>query len=79
MDEAAYPYLQIHQKVAAAAREAGLSVLDLRPVYARYGRSGRSWWALPCDAHPSGEGHKVAGEAIVKKIGEEALLGGHLW
>ncbi|MCS6862859.1 MAG: SGNH/GDSL hydrolase family protein [Abditibacteriales bacterium] len=68
LEVAAYPYVKLHQKIAAAAREAGLSVLDLRPVYARFGRSGRSWWALPCDAHPNVEGHKVAGEAIAKKV-----------
>lgn len=70
----AYPYLKLHQKIAAAARDAGLSVLDLRPVYARFRRSGRSWWALPCDAHPSVEGHKVAGEAIAKKVEELGYL-----
>ncbi len=76
MDEASYPFLKLHQKVAAAAQEAGLPVLDLRPVYARFGRSGRSWWALPCDAHPSVEGHRVAGEAIAKKIEELGVLTG---
>ncbi|MCS6860426.1 MAG: SGNH/GDSL hydrolase family protein [Abditibacteriales bacterium] len=74
MDEASYQYTAVHKKVRAAMESAGMSVLDLRPVYAKFGRTGRSWWALPCDAHPSVEAHRVAAKALKEKIEELNLI-----
>ena len=70
MDDSAYPYLELHQKVVRAAETAGLSVLDLRPVFGQLGRIGRSWWAMLCDPHPNIEADRIASQAIVKKIEE---------
>ena len=74
LDEKTYPYTAVHRKVRDAMKEGGLPVLDLRPVYERFNRDGRAWWAMPCDAHPSIEGHKVAGEAIAKKVVELGVI-----
>lgn len=70
LDEASYPYLEIHRKVMAAAEQAGIPALDLQPLFARFNRDGSSWWALPNDAHPNVEAHRLAGEALAGKLRE---------
>lgn len=71
-----YPYLEPHRKIREAAEEAGIPLLDLRPVLASRDRRGRVWWAYPCDWHPSVEAHGVAGEALASEILTRRLLPG---
>jgi hypothetical protein len=61
--ETGYPLAPIHQRVAAMAREAGLPVLDLAPVFA--GTRTRELWVHDCDHHPNGQTHRRAAEAII--------------
>lgn len=68
LDEAHYPYLELHRRVAEAAREAGLETLDLRPAFARENPEGRAWWALPCDAHPGVAAHRLAAREIAAEL-----------
>jgi hypothetical protein len=58
--------------VAAAARAAGLDVLDLTPAFA--GEDGKRWWARPWDAHPNEEGHAVAAQEIGRAIEERGMI-----
>lgn len=64
-----YPLAPIHRKVAAMAREAGLPVLDLAPVFA--GRQAESLWVHPSDRHPNGKAHALATEAVVEWLHQE--------
>ncbi len=68
LDMNSYPYVEVHRKIEAAAAAAGLPVVDLLPLYAGYGRDGRSWWTFPCERHPSVEAHRIAGEAVAQKL-----------
>ena len=71
-----YPARGIHEQVAAEARAAGLSVLDLAAAFAGQGGDWKRWWATPYDAHPSAAAHAVAAEAIARYIRERDLLSG---
>jgi hypothetical protein len=68
LSESTYLYADAHRLVRQTMEQFGVPVLDLRAVYAQTGRDAKSWWALPCDWHPSVEGHQVAAEAIAKKL-----------
>jgi lysophospholipase L1-like esterase len=57
-----YPYGDLHEQVADAARRHGLEVLDLLPVFARY--DPMSVRAAPGDPHPSELGHHLCAFAI---------------
>lgn len=74
LSESTYLYADAHRLVRQTMEQFGVPVLDLRAVYAQTGRDAKSWWALPCDWHPSVEGHQVAAEAMAKKLGELGLI-----
>ena len=63
---AGYPYAVVHDQVAAAARAAGLDVLDLRPAYDAEPRELTRISAA--DAHPSPLGHQLAARAILEAV-----------
>jgi lysophospholipase L1-like esterase len=69
-----YPLRALYQQVGAAARRAGLRVLDLTPFYAEAGGEWRRWWALPWDSHPNAEGHALAAAAIARYITDSIPL-----
>ena len=60
--EGAYPLQPVHDAVAAMARTAGLPVLDLAPAFA--GQRTEDLWVHPCDHHPNGRAHAIAGRAL---------------
>lgn len=68
LDADTYPYAAIHRKVMAALDEIGVPALDLAPVYAKTGKDGSEWWALPCDRHPNVEAQALAGEAVTERM-----------
>jgi hypothetical protein len=68
LEDNAYPFLVLHQKVLAAAANAGLPALDLRPLYARVDPRGPSWWAMALDTHPGVRAQAVAAEAIGEEL-----------
>jgi lysophospholipase L1-like esterase len=72
--ESSYVFADVHRRVAAAAANAGLEVLDLTPAFVAAGGDWLRWWATPYDAHPSAEGHRLAAETIAAFIRERGLL-----
>lgn len=71
-----YPYAPIVAKVSAAARAAGLHVLDLTPVLAAQGGNWRRWWATPYDGHPNSAAHALAARALADYLARKAWLAG---
>jgi hypothetical protein len=70
----AYPVADLHRVVAAEARSAGLSVIDLLPAYeAAAARFGPERAALDI-LHPSPFGHIVAGVALLQGLADARLL-----
>jgi hypothetical protein len=69
-----YPERDIHRLVAAAARKAGLEVLDLLPTFIAQGKDLKEWWGTAYDSHPSGAGQYLAAKAIAGYIDERGLL-----
>jgi len=66
-----YPFRDLHEKIAAACREAGCEVVDVLPVYR--GHAAESLWAHPTDHHPNDVAHRMAAERIVEYLmGSEA-------
>ncbi len=65
---ATYPYRDIHDKVARAARAEGMEVLDLTSAYAAEGKQWQSWWVTPYDRHPNAGGQLVAARAIAQYL-----------
>jgi hypothetical protein len=70
----AYPYENVHEKVAAVVARARLPLLDLRLPLAKINPDGRSWWALPWDAHPGVRAHALAGEMIAATLESRDLF-----
>jgi lysophospholipase L1-like esterase len=70
-----YPEREIHRRVAAAGRSAGLEVLDLLPAFLAAGKDLKEWWGTAYDSHPSGEAQLVAARAIAASVEEHRLLG----
>lgn len=64
-DPAAYRYADLHARVAQAAREAGLEVLDLTPAYAAAANGPE--YLLP-DLHPNALGHALAARAVAERL-----------
>jgi len=58
----AYPFADIHDQVAAIAKDAGIPVLDLAPAFA--GKQARSLHVHSADHHPNSAAHKHAAETI---------------
>jgi len=67
--ETAYPFRDIHEQVGRMAREAGMPVLDLEPVFRRHKTS--SLHVHPTDHHPNGKAHGIAAPAIVDWLRRE--------
>ena len=61
--EGDYPLQSIHDRVGLLARDAGLPVLDLVPVFR--GQETEKLWAHPTDHHPNSRAHAQAARAIV--------------
>ena len=71
-----YPSRDIHERVAATARSAGLEVLDLAPAFAAEGGDWKRWWASPYDAHPNEAAHAVAAAAVARHLRQHPELAG---
>lgn len=63
-----HPDREVHQKVAAEIRDAGLSLLDLVPVFAAAGGDGRRWWVKPYDRHPSPAANSLVARTLVEYL-----------
>ncbi|HYC31629.1 MAG TPA: SGNH/GDSL hydrolase family protein [Gemmatimonadales bacterium] len=71
-----YPSRGIHDRVAAAARAAGLEAFDLTAAFAAEGGDWKRWWASPYDAHPNEAAHAVAAAAIASHLRRYPALAG---
>ncbi|HLK10804.1 MAG TPA: GDSL-type esterase/lipase family protein [Candidatus Binatia bacterium] len=67
----AYPWIDIHRRVAAAARSQGLKVIDLLPAYRAAGFDK----VRTDSVHPDALGHRLAGEALLQLVVHNRLLG----
>ncbi len=66
----AYPWLDIHRRVGAAAREQGLHVIDLLRAYRAAG-----FVSVRTDSvHPNALGHRLAAEALLQLLARDKLL-----
>jgi hypothetical protein len=70
-DWSGYPYDEIHRKVAAAADERGLQVIDLLEAFTRFEDPSRLRRG-EIDPHPSRQGHALAAETIRERLREES-------
>jgi lysophospholipase L1-like esterase len=61
-----YPLAAIHAKVAAAARDLGIPVLDLLDAFR--GEDTESLWVHPSNHHPNEKAHAIAGTALSKYL-----------
>jgi lysophospholipase L1-like esterase len=61
-----YPFSAIHQRVAEAARDRGLLVID--SFDAHRGHAARSLWVSPSDPHPNPTGHRILSEALYEGL-----------
>lgn len=57
-----YPFLSIHQFLAAELSKRGIEVLDLYPTYRRF--SDSDLWVHPSDLHPNDFAHRLAAKAL---------------
>lgn len=62
--EGDYPLQPLHDRVGQFARDAGLPVLDLVPVFR--GQQTETLWAHPTDHHPNSRAHAQAARAIAE-------------
>jgi len=69
-----HPYAEIHEKVSAAAGEAGLEVLDLLPHFTAARRPLEEWWVGSSDPHPGPEAHAFAAEVTAAFLRKKGLV-----
>ena len=67
-----YPYVDIHQQVAAAAEEEGFAVLDLLDAFSEH--PARLMRVRRNDAHPSPQAHRIAAAEIFDWITRESSV-----
>ena len=67
-----YPFLAVHEKVNAVASAAGATVIDLFPLLK--GRRAEDLWVHPVDQHPNEIVHRIAAEALAKKLEGQGLF-----
>jgi lysophospholipase L1-like esterase len=66
----AYPWLDIHRRVARAARAQGLKVIDLLSLYQAAGFAN----VRADSVHPNARGHRLAGKALFRLVVREHLV-----
>jgi hypothetical protein len=69
--EETYQFRAIYRKVARAAQEEGMQVLDLTPVFAAEGGEWSRWWATPYDRHPGAAAHALVARAVARYLAEQ--------
>lgn len=66
--DGAYPFDDLHEKVAQACRQAGCDVIDLRPLFRD--RPSDAFWVHPTDQHPNEMAQLRAAEAIAPRVAD---------
>jgi lysophospholipase L1-like esterase len=67
-----YPYLRLHEQVAAFCKQEGILCTDLWPAFR--GRSDQDLWVHPTDQHPNDVGHRIIAEQVFAFLREQELL-----
>ena len=67
-----YPFLGVHEKVAAFAERQSIPVLDLLPDFA--GFDGPELWVHPNNQHPNEIAHEIAAKSIARYIMNHNIL-----
>lgn len=73
-DLADYPFTRLHHKLRTLVEGKGVPYLDLLPVYANVNPVPEYWHALPTDAHPNADAHRLAGHTIAAKLMQMGIL-----
>lgn len=73
----AYPFRDIHTRLAALGRDAGAEVVDLLPVFE--GRDERALWAHPLDHHPNAVAYGMAADALLAHIRSRPIPSSRPW
>jgi hypothetical protein len=66
----AYPFRDVHDVVAAAARREGIPVLDLLAAFG--GVDPQSLWVSGGDAHPNANAHRIIADALFTEMTGDA-------
>jgi DhnA family fructose-bisphosphate aldolase class Ia len=74
LDDASYPYTDVHAKLRRLASEIGIQFLDARPTRAEKSVHARDWWARPFDFHPGGGANRRVAQAIATRLIAEGAL-----
>ena len=67
-----YPFQLIHDQVTSTCQTDQIPVLDLRETFGPF--HGPELWVHPTDQHPDEQAHRLAAEAISKKIVDAGWL-----
>lgn len=67
-----WQFAEIHREYEALAEELDLRFVDLRPVFEEAGLIQNVWPVDPI--HPDAEGHRVAGQEILRRLEQWGLL-----
>ena len=73
IDAEHYKWGDLYAKVAAAAADYGMHVLDLTPVFAATGRPPKEWCLTRNDCHPSVDAHRLAAEVLAEFLDAHGL------
>ena len=68
------PFQPVYRRLAGAGREAGLTVLDLQPVFTGRRDDGRSWWTTPYSSNPNARALDLAALTLANLIVDCDLL-----
>ena len=69
--DSGYPFRDLHEKIAAAVRAAGLDSLDLLPAFAD--SSGPELWVHPTDQHPNETALRLAAGSLAEHVATAGL------
>jgi hypothetical protein len=68
------PFQPVYRRLLEGGREAGLTVLDLQPVFIGRRDDGRSWWATPYSSNPNERALDLAARTLAGLIVDCDLL-----
>ena len=65
-----YPFRQADERIAQIGAQAGMTVLDLLPVFASQHLDGRHWWAAPYSSNPNEAALRLAALTLADFIAQ---------
>ena len=68
----AYPFHEIHDKIALFCRQQGILLLDLLPAFSEH--EARELWVHATDHHPNDIAHNITAEELLKFMERRGLL-----